>query len=153
MSKLNSAIFTEIILVVFGDFILDKMSMLFHVSAPFITIGRVIRIIVPAGVVFITLALMYYVIPSHRLSFNSVLPGALFSTVFWMGSSWLFSIYVARFGRYSVYYGSLGGVIILMIWIFISSITLLMGSEVNALVEHTKKMENLQKSRNKSTQK
>jgi len=40
-----------------------------------------------------------------------------------------------------------------MIWIFISSITLLMGSEVNALVEHTKKMENLQKSRNKSTQK
>jgi len=68
MSKLNSAIFTEIILVVFGDFILDKMSMLFHVSAPFITIGRVIRIIVPAGVVFITLALMYFVIPSHRLS-------------------------------------------------------------------------------------
>jgi membrane protein len=53
-----------------------------------------------------------------------------------MGTSWLFSLYVDRFGRYSRIYGGLGGVIILMIWIFISSITLLMGNEVNNLLFH-----------------
>ncbi len=129
------SIFTEILMIVLGDFILDKMAHLFEISAPFITLGRILRVIVPVGVVFLILALMYFVIPNHRLRFKKVLPGALFSTILWMGTSWLFSLYVARFGQYSVYYGSLGGVIILMIWIYISSITLIMGSEVNALVE------------------
>jgi membrane protein len=128
--------FTEILMIVFGDFILDKMSSLFQVAAPFLLLGRLIRIIVPIGVVFITLALMFFLIPSRRARFRMVLPGALFSTFFWMGTSWLFSLYVARFGRYSRFYGGLGGVIILMIWIFISSITLLMGNEVNSLLFH-----------------
>lgn len=128
------SIFVEILMIVFGDFILDKMASLFQVSTPFLTAGRLIRIIVPIGVVFITLALMFFLIPSRRVRFRMVLPGALFSTFFWMGTSWLFSLYVAMFGRYSRFYGGLGGVIILMIWIFISSITLLMGNEVNALL-------------------
>jgi membrane protein len=133
--------FTEILLIVFGDFILDKISAIFQVPIPFIILGRVIRIIVPLGIVFITLALMYYLIPSRRRPFRSVLPGALFSTFTWMGSSWLFSLYVQYFGKYSRFYGSLGGVIILMIWIYISSITLLMGSELNALLERKKQVE------------
>jgi membrane protein len=128
--------FTEILMIVFGDFILDKISSLFRVAAPFLLLGRLIRIIVPIGVVFITLAMMFILIPSRRVRFRLVLPGALFSTFFWMGTSWLFSLYVDRFGRYSRIYGGLGGVIILMIWIFISSITLLMGNEVNNLLFH-----------------
>ncbi len=129
------SIFIEMLMIVFGDFILNRMSVLFHVSAPFINLGRFIRIVVPVGVVFLTLALLFYLIPSRRTRFRKVLPGALFSTFIWMGSSWLFSLYVSRFGRYSRFYGSLGGVIILMIWIYISSITLIMGSEVNALLD------------------
>lgn len=128
--------FTEILMIVFGDFILDQMATLFHVSTPFLALGRIIRIVVPIGVVFITLALMFFLIPSRRVHFRQVLPGALFSTIFWMGTSWLFSLYVSMFGKYSRFYGGLGGVIILMIWIFISSITLLMGNEVNALLFH-----------------
>lgn len=128
--------FTEILMIVFGDFILDKMASLFQVAAPFLMLGRLIRIVVPIGVVFITLALMFFLIPSRRVTFRKVLPGALFSTFFWMGTSWLFSLYVAMFGKYSRFYGGLGGVIILMIWIFISSVTLLMGNEVNALLFH-----------------
>jgi len=130
-----ASIMTEILMIVFGDFILDRMTLLFHVAVPFITLGRIIRIVVPVGVVFLTLALLFLLIPNRRTRFRNVIPGALFSTFIWMGSSWLFSIYVSRFANYSRFYGSLGGVIILMIWIFISSITLLMGSEVNALLE------------------
>ena len=128
------SIFLEILMIVFGDFILDKVATLFQVSTPFLMAGRLLRIIVPFGVVFITLALMFFLIPSRRVRFRRVLPGALFSTFFWMGTSWLFSLYVTMFGSYSRVYGGLGGVIILMIWIFISSFTLLMGNEVNALL-------------------
>mgnify|MGYP004706750339 CR=1 FL=1 len=93
------------------------------------------------SVVFFTLSLMYRLIPAHRLRLRQVMPGALFSTVSWLGTSWLFSLYVSRFANYSRFYGSLGGVIILMIWIYLSSITLLMGSEVNALLERIAKAE------------
>jgi len=130
------SIFTEILMIVFGDYILERGAALLQISVPLLTLGRVLRIVVPIGVVFITLGLMYWLIPAHRLRFRHVLPGALFATFSWMGISWLFSIYVARFANYSRFYGSLGGVIILMIWIFLSSLTLLMGSEVNALLEH-----------------
>ncbi len=130
------SIFTEILMIVFGDYILERGATLLRISVPLLTLGRVLRIIVPVGVVFLTLGLMYWLIPAHRMRFRHVLPGALFATFSWMGTSWLFSIYVARFANYSRFYGSLGGVIILMIWIFLSSLTLLMGSEVNALLEH-----------------
>ncbi len=133
------SIFTEILMILFGEFILDKMATLFHVSVPFLTISRILRVVLPIAVVFFTLALMYRLIPAHRLRFRHVLPGALFSTISWLGTSWLFSLYVSRFANYSRFYGSLGGVIILMIWIYLSSITLLLGSEVNALLERIRK--------------
>ena len=135
------SIFTEVLLILFGDYILEKMATLFHVSTPFLLIGQMLRVVLPVGVVFFTLSLMYRLIPAHRLRLRQVMPGALFSTVSWLGTSWLFSLYVSRFANYSRFYGSLGGVIILMIWIYLSSITLLMGSEVNALLERIAKAE------------
>ena len=136
------SIFTEILMILFGDFILEKMATLFHVSTPFLTVSRILRVVLPIAVVFFTLSLMYRLIPAHRMRFHQVMPGALFSTVSWLGTSWLFSLYVSRFANYSRFYGSLGGVIILMIWIYLSSITLLLGSEVNALLERVRKNQN-----------
>ncbi len=138
-------IFMQILLILFGNFILSKLALLFPTATLFLTIGRVIRVLAPIMMVFLTLSLMYFFIPSHRVPFRSVMPGALFTTVVWMASSWLFSIYVARFADYSRFYGSLGGVIVLMIWIFISSITLLMGSEVNDLLEGARKRKDVKK--------
>lgn len=146
------SIFVEILMILFGDFILDKMATLFHVSDPFLLAGQILRIVLPIGLVFFTLTLMYRLIPAHRIRIYQVMPGALFATVSWMGTSWLFSLYVSRFANYSRFYGSLGGVIILMIWIYLSSITLLMGSEVNALLERVKAKKDPESSQEKQTQ-
>jgi membrane protein len=54
----------------------------------------------------------------------------------WVLASWAFSKYVTSFGSYDKTYGSLGGVIVLLLWMWISSLVLLVGAEMNALVEH-----------------
>jgi membrane protein len=63
----------------------------------------------------------------------TVLPGALFATIGWIVVSLGFSFYVNNFGNYSATYGSIGGVIVLMIWLYLSAMIILIGGEVNAL--------------------
>ncbi|MNN58498.1 hypothetical protein D3C81_1735470 [compost metagenome] len=62
------------------------------------------------------------------------MPGAMFSTIGWIITSILFSIYVNQFSDFTKTYGSLGGVMILLIWLYISSIIILAGGEINAIL-------------------
>jgi len=72
------------------------------------------------------------------LSLKSNLPGAIFASVSWIALSLMFSYYVSNFGRYSVTYKSLGGVIILLVWLFISSMVIVLGGEINATLINLK---------------
>ena len=58
----------------------------------------------------------------------------MIGTLVWFLASWGFSTYVTHFGSYNVTYGSIGGVIVLMTWFYITGFILLMGGEVNALL-------------------
>jgi membrane protein len=90
-----------------------------------------------AGLVMMFLwALIYYVLPDVEQRFRFITPGSVFGVVVWVLASWAFSRYVASFGSYDKTYGSLGGVIVLLLWMWISSLVLLVGAEMNALVEH-----------------
>lgn len=90
-----------------------------------------------AGVVMMFLwALLYYVLPDVQQSFRFITPGSVLGVVLWVIASWGFSRYVASFGSYDTTYGSLGGVIVLLLWMWISSLVLLVGAETNALIEH-----------------
>ena len=60
------------------------------------------------------------------------IPGAIFTTLGWLVTSTIFSYYVNNFSRYTITYGSLGGIIILLIWLYISSIIIVLGGEINA---------------------
>jgi membrane protein len=62
--------------------------------------------------------------------------GALTATVGWILASVLFSVYAANFGKYNETYGSLGAVIVLMLWLYLSALLVLIGSEINAEMEH-----------------
>lgn len=77
---------------------------------------------------------IYKVSPYRNISFSEVIPGAIFATCGWVVSSMCFAFYVDHFGNYSRTYGSIGAVIILMLWLFISSIVILIGGEINALL-------------------
>lgn len=83
------------------------------------------------------IALIYRFGPSRETArWRWVTWGSAFATVMWLGCSALFSWYVASFGNYNETYGSLGAVIGFMTWIWLSTVILLVGAEINAEMEH-----------------
>jgi len=91
-----------------------------------------LRLALPLVTMTLIFSLLYAVIPNRRQTFRQVLPGAAFASVAWALASLGFSFYVDRFADYARYYGSLGGVMILLVWLYLSSVVLLVGSEINA---------------------
>jgi membrane protein len=79
-------------------------------------------------------AVLYWAAPNVHLPFKWITPGALLFTVGWLLASYLFGLYVGRFGGYNTTYGTLGGVVILLIWFYITSLILLLGAQLNAVI-------------------
>lgn len=102
-----------------------------------------LRFIIPMLFMIIFFALLYKYSPNvmknEKIKFISTLPGAIFTTLGWVVTSLLFSYYVSNFGSYAITYGSLGGVIVLLVWLFISSIIIVLGGEINATLEDLRK--------------
>jgi membrane protein len=89
------------------------------------------------GVIFMaTSGLAYRVLPDVKHRFRSIAPGAAVGALAWMLATWAFGQYVASFGDYDVTYGSLGGVMILLTWLFISGFIAVAGGELNAVLAH-----------------
>ncbi|WP_374109404.1 YihY/virulence factor BrkB family protein [Anaeromyxobacter sp. SG17] len=90
-----------------------------------------------AGLLMMLLwALAYYVLPDVEQKFRFITPGSVFGVVVWVLASWGFSKYVTSFGSYDKTYGPLAGVIVLLLWMWISALVMLVGAEANALIEH-----------------
>lgn len=81
---------------------------------------------------------VYKYTPSKRLTFKETFPGAVFTTAGWTLTSFGFSYYVNHFGNYSKIYGSIGAIIALMSWLFLSSVIILIGGEINATISYRK---------------
>jgi YihY family inner membrane protein len=86
-------------------------------------------------IVCVLLAILYWASPNARQGLRWVTPGGLIAVVIWLIASGLFAVYVANFGHYNRVYGSLGGVIVFLIWMWISNIAILVGAEFNAELE------------------
>jgi membrane protein len=79
-------------------------------------------------------ALAYYFLPNVAHKFKFITPGSILGTGAWLLATVVFAEYAAHFGSYNVTYGSIGGVIVLMTWFYISAFIFMMGGEVNALL-------------------
>ncbi len=132
-------ILLETVAVVFGNVLLCKISKALCWSCAGVTIAHVLRFILPLVTLMLIFSLLYAVIPNRRLRLKQVLPGAVFASAVWALSSLAFSFYVDRFANYTRLYGSLGGVVILLIWLYLTSVVLLIGSEINAVLFFRKK--------------
>ncbi len=84
--------------------------------------------------IFLFLLLFNRIVPNIDLKFREIWPGALFSLVSWIFISWAFSFYVDNMASYSVLYGSLAAIIVLMLWLYIVSMILLMGTQLNHIL-------------------
>jgi len=101
----------------------------------FVLIINILRYLLPIMYFILIFSLAYKFLPYEKVSFNSVIPGAVFSTLGWILGSLLFSYYiVSRSTFYNNIYGNLSGFFIFLIWIYLSSFIFLMGAEVNALI-------------------
>jgi membrane protein len=85
--------------------------------------------------VVVIVALLYWLAPAKRSRFRQRAPGAALAVVLWLAASVLFGLYVANFGSYDKTYGALGGVIVFLVWLWITNAALLFGAEYNATAE------------------
>jgi len=89
-----------------------------------------------AALVMLVLALCYFLLPDVKQRFKYITPGSVLGTGLWLVSTWGFTQYVEHFGKYNVTYGSIGGVVVLLLWLYISGLIFILGGEVNAILEH-----------------
>lgn len=94
----------------------------------------IIRYLFPLAVMLIVFISFYKFSANRQLSLKEVLPGALFTTIGWILSSLAFSFYINKFSTFTRIYGSLGGIMILLLWLYLSSIIILVGGELNAVL-------------------
>jgi membrane protein len=93
-------------------------------------------------VVVFMIALLYYASPNAKLrGLKSILPGAALAIVVWLVASAAFAFYVANFGSYNKTYGALGGVIVFLVWLWITNLAILLGAELNAERERSRQLE------------
>jgi membrane protein len=76
-------------------------------------------------------AMLYTYVPEKKQQFLKQVPGAIFSTLGWIGFSFAFSIYFSNFSNYSVMYGSLTAIVLLMLWLYSCISILFFGAEIN----------------------
>jgi membrane protein len=81
-------------------------------------------------------ALAYWALPDVEQKFRFITPGSVIGVLIWIAASWGFSVYVQNFGKYEATYGALAGVVVLLFWMWITSQMILLGAEVNAILEH-----------------
>ena len=91
--------------------------------------------------VSLLLAVLYWGAPNVKLPFRLISPGSLLAVAGWVIASVLFAFYVGNFGSYNKTYGALAGPIIFLLWLWISNIFVLLGAELNAELERSRKLE------------
>lgn len=107
-----------------------------QIANEYVIVLRWIRWPVTTIVIMAGAALSYYLLPDVEQEFKFITPGSVVGTVACMVASWGFGTYVSNFGSYDVTYGSIGGVIVLMTWFYITGFIFLMGGEINAIIEN-----------------
>jgi membrane protein len=127
-----------LLLPVFGNVILETIQTIIPIPEPYDIIFNVIRWVIGIVVMVAVLTGLYRIAPNKHYPFKHVLPGAIFATIVWQLISLGFSFYVSNFGNYSATYGSLGGVIVLMLWLFLTGLALVLGGEINAIYHRDK---------------
>jgi membrane protein len=88
-------------------------------------------------VLTLALAVLYYLAPNADLPFKWITPGGFVATVLMLASSVALNLYVANVGRYDQVYGQLGAVVVLMLWLYVTGLTVLIGAEMNAVLART----------------
>jgi membrane protein len=123
-----------IVLIIFADKFSVWMATLLGLGRSFALFWAVAEYLLGLFLLLIGIEVIYYFAPNIKLRWRLVTPGALFALAALIISSQLFSLYLRYAPSYSVTYGSLGAVIVLMLWLYLMGMTLLVGGEINSVI-------------------
>jgi membrane protein len=137
---LAGLIIAALVLVLYGGKLGQVIAPHVGLSTVFSMSWRVLRWLLSFAAMFLSFSIVYYFAPNlEERKWHWVTPGALGGVVLWLLASLGFRLYLHFFNSYSATYGSLGAVIILMLWLYVTGFAILMGGEVNWLIEDADK--------------
>src|SRR6478735_1748730 len=125
--------------VVFTGSVAQKVGDIIGLGSTFVDVWGIVKWPILFLIVSFMISLLYWACPNVKQpGFPWVTPGGLLAVVLWIAASALFALYVANFSSYNKTYGSLGGVIVFLTWLWITNIIVLLGAEFNSEMERSK---------------
>ena len=119
----------------------EKVGDLIGLGSTAVTVWNIAKWPVLALLVLFMLALLYYTAPNVKLpGFKWITPGSVLAIVVWLVASAAFAFFVANFGSYNKTYGALAGVIVGLVWLWITNVAILLGAELNAEIERSREL-------------
>lgn len=131
---LLGAILLTLIAMTVGERLLGWSQTRFQLPALLAEVWMWLRFPVAAAAGFFALVFLYALAQDGRRPWRELWPGTVGSLLAWVGLSWLYALYAENFADYSLLYGSIGAVIVLLVWLYLSSIVLIMGAELNGVL-------------------
>jgi len=141
---LSVLVVVGVVLLVLGPVIGEALAGRLGLGSLFDLVWNIGRWVIALLFLVSTVALLYYFAPDARLPFRWITPGGIVAVVLWVLASVAFSFYISNFGSYDETYGSIGAAIILLIYLYISSLMILLGAELNSVLVRTRE-ENTEK--------
>ncbi len=123
-------------LVLVGPTLAEKVAVWLHMGPAFEWSWKILQWPVVFGLVTFAMAMIYYYAPDAEQEWIWITPGSIIATFLWLLISLGFKFYVVHFTSYNATYGAIGGVIVLMLWFYVSALAVLVGAELNAEIEH-----------------
>lgn len=120
---------------ILGKEVLIWVSRFINISYILIEYLRYLRWIVAVFTLFNVIIILYYIAPNTRVKYFEIVPGAIFATFGWICISTIISLYFNSMRGYEIIYGSIGAVIVLLIWLFWGAMIIIMGGELNAILK------------------
>ena len=123
-------------LMVLGPQVMEWIASQIGMQEFIVTLWTVLRWPAIIILMMVAVALIYYVMPDVKQEFRFITPGSVLAVVVWIVASLGFGYYVKTFADYNAMYGSIGAIIVLLLYFYISAAVLLLGAEMNAVIEH-----------------
>ncbi|MFS2158111.1 YihY/virulence factor BrkB family protein [Pseudomonas sp. Pseusp122] len=123
-------------LMVTGPQVMSWLASQIGMEEFIVTLWTILRWPLIIILMMVAVAVIYYVMPDVKQEFRFITPGSVLAVVVWIIASLGFGYYVKTFADYNAMYGSIGAIIVLLLYFYISAAVLLLGAEMNAVIEH-----------------
>ena len=133
---LSVLIIGAVVVIFGGSKIAEHLGTNFGFSAAFVTTWKILQWPIALAFMLLAFALIYYLAPDVRKGWKWITPGSVIGIGLWLLVSFAFKGYLHFFNSYSKTYGSLGAVIVLMLWLYLTGAAVLVGGEINAEIEN-----------------